>query len=35
VRLSRTGPQSHVLRMPVPFGREAEARTVLARFDKH
>lgn len=32
---TRTGPQSQVLRVPVPFGREAEAHTVLARFDKH
>jgi hypothetical protein len=31
---SRTGQQSQVLRVPVPFEREAEARTVLASFDK-
>ncbi len=32
---THTGPNSRVLRVAVPFGREAEARTVLARFDKH
>jgi hypothetical protein len=30
----RIGPQSQVLRVPVPFGQETEARTLLARFDK-